>query len=105
MCGCEKHHDEQAECTCICPEHGNFRAAYDLAMQRYDVIKDLTAQLDEFLSHCTTEWGVRHANGIAQACSTEDIARRMHAASPDVWTVVQRQVTGWVEIEEAGDGV
>jgi hypothetical protein len=38
MCGCERHHDRAADCTCICPEHGNFQRAYDLAMSRYDDI-------------------------------------------------------------------
>lgn len=40
MCGCQKHHDETADCTCICPEHRNFEVAYDLAMSRYDLLKE-----------------------------------------------------------------
>ena len=41
MCGCERHHDDAADCTCICSEHGNFSLAYDLAMTRYDQIVSL----------------------------------------------------------------
>lgn len=40
MCGCPKHHDETAECTCICEEHRNFEAARELAMSRYDLLKE-----------------------------------------------------------------
>lgn len=45
MCGCEKHHDASAECTCICPEHHNFKLAHELAMRRYDEIQDLRRQI------------------------------------------------------------
>lgn len=39
MCDCPRHHDDLADCTCICPEHENFHAAYDLAMSRFDLLK------------------------------------------------------------------
>lgn len=45
MCGCKKHGDKSAECTCICPEHRNFDRAYDLAQQRYDEIRALRSEL------------------------------------------------------------
>lgn len=41
MCGCEKHQDKSAECTCICEEHQNFTQARELAMERYDRITEL----------------------------------------------------------------
>jgi hypothetical protein len=47
MCGCKRHGDKDASCTCICPEHRNFDAAYDLAMRRYDEIRELRARFDE----------------------------------------------------------
>lgn len=40
MCGCPKHHDETADCTCVCEEHQNFEAARALAMSRYDLLKE-----------------------------------------------------------------
>lgn len=46
MCGCAKHHDETAVCTCICPEHANYDAAYALAMRRYDELTTLAVKLD-----------------------------------------------------------
>jgi len=45
MCGCAKHGNRKAECTCICPEHGNYQLAYDLAMSRYDVILALQSEV------------------------------------------------------------
>lgn len=47
MCGCKKHHDPEAACTCICPEHRNFDRAYELAMQRYDEVVDLRRRLKQ----------------------------------------------------------
>lgn len=47
MCGCEKHNDKTAECTCICDEHANFEVARDLARKRYDAIVELAERLDE----------------------------------------------------------
>lgn len=41
MCGCEKHQDKSAECTCICEQHQNFAYARGLAMERYDQITEL----------------------------------------------------------------
>lgn len=41
MCGCDKHHDDTAPCSCVCLEHRNFEAAYALAMTRFDEIKEL----------------------------------------------------------------
>ena len=46
MCGCDKHNNRRATCTCICPAHKNFQAAYDLARARYDVILGLQENLD-----------------------------------------------------------
>lgn len=47
MCGCEKHNDESAPCTCICDSHRNFEAARDLAVKRYHEIVELADELDE----------------------------------------------------------
>lgn len=47
MCGCEKHRDESAPCTCICDAHANFEAARDLAMRRYHAIKSLERENDQ----------------------------------------------------------
>lgn len=46
MCGCEKHNDESAPCTCICDSHRNFEAARDLAVQRYHAIVEVEAERD-----------------------------------------------------------
>lgn len=46
MCGCEKHNDESAPCTCICDAHRNFEAARDLAISRYHAIVQLEAERD-----------------------------------------------------------
>ena len=45
MCGCKKHLDESQQCTCICDEHANFEAARDLAMRRFDAIRELEAEV------------------------------------------------------------
>ena len=50
MCGCKKHLDESQQCTCICDEHANFEAARDLAMRRFDAIRELEAERDAALS-------------------------------------------------------
>lgn len=55
MCGCEKHQNKKAECTCICPAHKNFEMAYDLAMERYDTIVALSEKVGE-LEASRDEW-------------------------------------------------
>lgn len=47
MCGCRKHGDESAECTCICPEHGNFALARKIAMERYDEVRAAQRERDQ----------------------------------------------------------
>lgn len=61
MCGCEHHHDASAACTCVCPEHRNFEAAYALAMTRFDEIQALreeTQALREEVTEYVRETGV-----------------------------------------------
>lgn len=53
MCGCEHHHDPSAACTCVCPEHRNFEAAYALAMTRYDEIKALREETEALREEVT----------------------------------------------------
>lgn len=45
MCGCERHYDGTSACTCVCPEHANFRAAWTLAMARFDQIQVLQQEV------------------------------------------------------------
>lgn len=40
MCDCEKHNDETADCTCACPEHRNYDAAYALLLSRFELLKE-----------------------------------------------------------------
>jgi hypothetical protein len=53
MCGCNKHQEATAACTCICDEHRNFELARDLASNRYDIITDLTKQLNAAIEEVT----------------------------------------------------
>lgn len=91
MCGCEKHHDKSKPCTCICPEHGNFQRAYDLAMERYDEIVRLRALLaahppEPEVSE-VEEWGVM-AGLAVHPYPSEDAAR-----AADYGFVYRRTVT------------
>jgi hypothetical protein len=72
MCGCEKHHNKRANCTCICREHRNFERAYDLAMNRYDEIRALRAAL-EAAERERDEWRE----------SAADLGRRLNKAEYD----------------------
>lgn len=47
MCGCDKHNNKSAQCTCICPEHANFKLAFELAMSRYHKILELVGKIAE----------------------------------------------------------
>ena len=67
MCGCEHHHDRARPCTCICPEHRNFEAAFALAMSRYDEILDLRAALAEEIRTRPTPCAVTFADHLAEA--------------------------------------
>jgi len=47
VCGCDKHSNRRAECTCLCKEHRNFDLAYKLAMERLTIIQELHESLEQ----------------------------------------------------------
>ena len=72
MCGCDKHLNEWAECTCICPEHKNFDRAYDLALVRYYEIVRLEEALNEIRGLCDKAEGFRakwHGSHTDRECT------------------------------------
>lgn len=91
MCGCQKHHDDTQPCTCICPEHGNFEAARDLAMRRYETIRtqanraekaertlaEVTAERDEAQRHIA--YHLHDFRPAADMVATGDLAVDMAA--------------------------
>lgn len=108
MCGCDKHHDPSAACTCLCSEHQNFQAAFNLAMSRFDEIQALLAEVDrltadlaqarealarvEALAELLTEQGDEHVAGCkgqADCARCVQLDLRAALAGPT---------------EEAGDG-
>jgi len=46
MCGCEKHRDKAAECTCLCKAHRNFELALRCLREAGDELDGVAATLD-----------------------------------------------------------
>lgn len=84
MCGCEKHTDKSAPCTCICDSHRNFEAARDLAMSRYHAIQSLERELAE-VEETRERWMSRALEAEERAKAAERKLAEVQAVLADEW--------------------
>lgn len=101
MCGCPKHHDETADCTCICVEHRNFDAARELAMSRYDLLKEcVEARLELQQVALSAIRGLMLSDNLGDVHEEIDRLR----AAVDLDPLEGDYLSGWTGIDWEGTG-